>query len=55
MMSSFFPLLIGIVLKLNNLIEVVSCRFLLNILENKVLKFHLSDPEGMIRVVVGFA
>ena len=53
-MSSLFPLLIGIVLKLNYLIKVIRSGLLLDIFEDKVLKFHFTDPERVVRMVVSF-
>ncbi len=54
-MSPLFPLLIGIVLKLDHLIQVIGSGLLLDILQNEVFQFHFSNPERVIGVVVGFS
>ncbi len=41
-MSSLFPLLIGVVFELDHFIEVVGSRLFLDVLDNKILKFHFA-------------
>lgn len=53
--SSFFSLLICIVLKLDDLIQIVSCGLLLDVLKDEILEPHLSHFEWVIWVVIGLA
>ena len=54
-MPSLFPLLIGIVLKLDHLIQIIGSGLLLDVLQNEVLQFHFPNPERVVGVVVGFS
>jgi hypothetical protein len=52
-LSAFLALLIGIVLKLDYFVEVISGGFLLYILLDEIVEPHVLDPEGVVGVVEG--
>lgn len=49
---SFLALLAGVILELDDLIEIIGSAFLLYVLGNECLQLHLLDPQRAVRMVV---
>lgn len=53
MLSALFALLVGVVLKLDNFVEVVGAGLLSDVLLDEIAEFELVDLEGVVGVEEG--
>lgn len=50
MLSAFLPLLVGVILKLDDFVEVIGATFLFDILLNEVAELELAYSQGIVRM-----